>query len=195
MRREFDAARTVSGYGGGRRDDGRFGVEQFEDPLAGRHRRLQDVVLVAEVLDGTEEALRVLDEGDQHAEGDGAEDRVAKRSVGIACVAEDGVASEPDNEGDGGGAEEFDDGIVEGVGEDGVSPRLFVLSVDGGVVVEGAALAVEELHDRHPGDVLLREGVDAGGCMALAAVAVANVAAEDAGDVKDRRDDRDGKQR
>ena len=70
-----------------------------------------------------------------------------------------------------------------------------VLGVDGGVVVEGAALAVEELHDRHAGDVLLGEGVDAGSGVALAAIAVADVAAEDAGDVEDGRDDRDGEQR
>jgi len=37
---------------------------QLEHALAGSHCRLQDVVFVAEVLDGTEEALRVLDEGD-----------------------------------------------------------------------------------------------------------------------------------
>ena len=177
------------------RDDRRFGVEQLEDALAGGHGGLQDVVLVAEVLDGAEEALRVLDEGDQHAEGDGAEDRVAQAPLVIAGVAEDGVAAAPDDQRDGGGAEELDDGVVEGVGEDGVGPRLFVLGVDGGEVVEGAALAVEELHDGHAGDVLLREGVDAGGGVALAAIAVANVTAEDAGDVEDGRDDRDGEQR
>ena len=35
-------------------------------------------------------------------------------------------------------------------------------AVDGGEVVEGAALAVEELDDGHAGDVLLGEGVDLG---------------------------------
>ena len=78
------------------REDGGFGVEQSEDALAGCHGCLEDVVFVAEVLDGTEEALRVLNEGDEHAEGDGAEDGVA-HSGGIAGVAEDGVAAEPDD--------------------------------------------------------------------------------------------------
>ena len=66
--------------------------------------------------------------------------------------------------------------------------------VDGGEVVEGAALAVEELHDRHAGDVLLGEGVDAGGGGALATVAVADMAAEDAGDEEDGRDDGEGEE-
>ena len=70
------------------------------------------------------------------------------RCVEEAGVAQNGVAATPDDERDGGGAEELDDGIVERVGEDGVGPGLFVLGVDGGEVVEGAALAVEELHDR-----------------------------------------------
>ena len=48
---------------------------------------------------------------------------------------------------------------------------VFVFEVDGGEVGEGAALAVEELHDAHAGDVLLGEGVDAGGGGALGAVA------------------------
>src|SRR5580704_11324383 len=104
-----------------RRDDGGFGVEQFEDALAGGHRRLQDVVFVAEVLDGAEEALRVLDEGDEDAEGHGGEDGVAQ-SVGNAQVAEDGVAAKPDDESDGGGAKELDDGVIESVGKDRVRP-------------------------------------------------------------------------
>ena len=69
------------------------------------------------------------------------------------------------------------------------SVQAFLFSgVDRGEVVEGAALAVEELHDGHAGDVLLREGVDAGDGGALAAVAVADVLAEDAGDVEDGRE-------
>ena len=38
----------------------RFGVQQFEHPLGGGHRRLQNVELLAQVLNRTEEALRVL---------------------------------------------------------------------------------------------------------------------------------------
>src|SRR5262249_36055243 len=38
-------------------------IEQFEDAFARSHGGLQDVVLVAQVLDGTEKALRILHEG------------------------------------------------------------------------------------------------------------------------------------
>ena len=61
-------------------------------------------------------------------------------------------------------------------------------------VVEGALLAVEELHHRHAGDVLLGEGVDFGGGRALAAVALAHLAAEDAGDEEDCGNDEEGEQ-
>ena len=53
-------------------------------------------------------------------------------------------------------------GIEERVGEDGVFEGDHVLAVDDFKVVEGALLAVEELHHAHPGDVLLGEAVDAG---------------------------------
>src|SRR6185437_14575532 len=90
------------------------------------------------------------------------------------------ASADPDDQPDGGGGEEFDDGEVPGVGEDGVGPCLLVLGVDVGEVGKGAALAVEELHDRHAGDIFLREGVDLRGGGALAAVAFAYAGAEDA---------------
>ena len=43
-------------------------VEQLEDPLGRGHRRLQDVELLRHVADRPEEALRVLQEGDERAE-------------------------------------------------------------------------------------------------------------------------------
>ena len=95
---------------------------------------------------------------------------------------------------DGGGGEEFDDGIVPGVGEDGVGPGALVFGVDGGEGVEGAALAVEELDDGHARDVLLGEGVDLGGGGALAAVAVADLGAEDVGDEENCGNDGEGEQ-
>ncbi len=73
-----------------------FGVEELEDALAGGHGGLQDVVFVAEILDGAEEALRVLDEGDEYAESDCTEDGVAQ-SGGVARVTEDCVAAKPDH--------------------------------------------------------------------------------------------------
>src|SRR3984885_15892143 len=117
------------------------------------------------------------------------------KSSAECCVAQYSIATKPDNQGNGGGAEKFNDGVVEGVGEDSVGPGMYVPGVDGRVVVEGALLAVEQLHDRHAGDILLRVGVDPCGGVALAAVAVTDVTTEDAGDVENRRDDRDGEQR
>src|SRR5258708_6865283 len=98
---EFDAAGVVTCDGMRWGDDLGFGVEELEDALGCRHGGLEDVVFVAEVLDGAEEALRVLHEGDKDAKGDGA--------------FEDAGASAPDDERDGGGAEKLDDRVIEGV--------------------------------------------------------------------------------
>ena len=65
---ELDAARPFRRLGLSGRDDLGRRVEQLEDALARGHGRLQDVVLLAQVLDGPEEALRILHEGHQHAE-------------------------------------------------------------------------------------------------------------------------------
>ena len=53
------------------------------------------------------------------------------------CGEEGGVAqgrdaAAPEDEANRGGAEQLDDGVVPGVGEDGVGPGLLVLGVDGG---------------------------------------------------------------
>ncbi len=68
---ELDARAAVALSGMRRRDDFRRGIQQLEDALAGCHGRLQDVVFFAQVLNGAEEALRILNECDQHAERDG----------------------------------------------------------------------------------------------------------------------------
>ena len=68
---ELDAAGAV-------RENGVYGgydfggsIEELEEALGGGHGGLQDVVFVGEVLDGAEEALSVLDEGDQNSDGNG----------------------------------------------------------------------------------------------------------------------------
>ena len=77
-------------------------VEELEDALGGGHGGLQDVEFVRELEDGAEEALRVLDEGDQDAEGDGREDAPQPDVAGgDAEVVDDGDASAPEDEGDG----------------------------------------------------------------------------------------------
>ena len=108
---------------------------QLEDALAGGHGRLQDVVFLAQILNGAEEALRVLDEGDEHAERDG--------------TAHNAASADPDHQGDRDGTEYFDHRIVEGVCQDGVFEGDHVRAVDGFEVIVGALLAVEELHHAH----------------------------------------------
>jgi len=72
---------VVAGDGKSGSDDFGSGVEELEDALGGGHGGLQDVVFVAEILDGAEETLRVLDEGDEDAKGDG----IAEDAVGAAA--------------------------------------------------------------------------------------------------------------
>ncbi len=69
---EFDAVAAVALDGMRRAHNLRLRVEQLEDALAGGHGRLQDVVLVAQILNRPPEALRVLDEHGQHADSDRA---------------------------------------------------------------------------------------------------------------------------
>ena len=178
---ELDAVRSVAGAGIGGADDFRRGIEQLEDAFAGGHGGLQDVVLVAQVLDGTPEALRIHVECGQHADGDGA--------------GEDAESATPDDEGDGDRGEDFDRGVVERVGEDRVFERDHVQAVDGLEVVVGALFAVEKLHHGHAADVFLGKAVDAGDGGAHAAVALANAVAEEARDDEDERQNREGQQR
>ena len=164
-----------------RADDLRRRVEQLENSFAGRHRRLQDVVFVAQILNGPPEPLRVLDEHGQHADGDPAREHAE--------------SAPPDHQRNRQGGKQFDGGIVERIGEDGVFEGDHVQAVDGLEVVVGAALAVEELHHAHARDVFLGEAVDAGDGGADAAEALAHVVAEDAGDDQDERQHGEGDQR
>ncbi len=156
-------------------------VEQLEDALAGGHGGLQDVVFVAQVLNGPPEALRILDEHGQHADGDRA--------------GEDAEAATPDDQRNGDGREQFDCRVVERVGKDGVFEGDHVQAVDVFKVVVGALLAIEELHHAHAADVFLGEAVDAGDGGADAAIALADVVAEEARDDQDQRQNGEGDQR
>ncbi len=71
-----DAAGAARGDSGG--STIRLGIEQLEDALGGRHGALQDVVLLAQVLDGPEEAQAVLQKRDHHAERERSRDGHAK---------------------------------------------------------------------------------------------------------------------
>ena len=124
------------------------GVEEPEDPLRGGHRRLQHVELLGEVGDRPPEALRVLDEGHERAQG-----RARRASTCGAAVDQD--------ERDGERGQELDRGVEDRVVEDRAHVGVGVLAVDRGEGGAVALLAPEQLHHRHAGEVLLQEGVDA----------------------------------
>ena len=180
---KLDAAGAVTGDGIFWRDDLSLRIEQLEDAFTCGHGRLEDVVLLAEVLNGAEEALGVLHEGDDHADADGAEP-----AVGVHRR----TAAQPDDAGDGDRAEQIHGGVVEGVGHDGVFEGVHVLAVHGREITEGALFAVEELHYRHAAHMLLRVGVDVGDGCADAAVGVADVGAEELGGVEGSPEGRRG---
>ena len=143
------APRSVIPRGRRRRGvgDRRRRVEQREDALGRRHRRLQDVELLGQVADGSEEALRVEHERHQRAELEAALQRPRP--------------AEPDDGGDGEGPEDLDGGIEHRVEEDRCEVGVAAPPVDRVEPLVLARLAPEELHRRHPRDVLLQERVDA----------------------------------
>ena len=126
---ELDAAGTLGVFGDrGRSDLGRR-VEQLENALARRHGRLQDVVLFAEVLNGPEEALGILNEGDQHAKTVRQRPRMhvmLPPNQMTQAIAIDG--------------KNFHHRVIDGVRHDRVFERVHVDGVHFGKLVEGALL-------------------------------------------------------
>ncbi len=115
------------GRGDSRRQHVRLGIEQLEDALGGRHGALQDVVLLAEVLNGPEEAQAVLQEGHHHAQ------REARRG----CVREAAVGQ---NAGQRQHGDELHHRIEPAVGGDGVLVGFHVLAVDHLEILRGCGL-------------------------------------------------------
>ena len=62
--------------------DGDGLVEQVENAFGGGHGGLQDVEFFAEVLNGAEETLRVMREGDEDADGERAGESGCRRPRG-----------------------------------------------------------------------------------------------------------------
>src|SRR6266403_827191 len=151
-------------------DQNRF-IQQLEDALGSRHRGLQDVEFLAEVLDRPEKALGEHGEGSQNAEAERA--------------GENAVPAGPIDQGDGGEAEKFDRRIKKSVSENGIAPGEHIVAIAPLKFLHGLALAVEELHDAHTGNVFLEERVDAGDGRADAAIGIADEFAEDHGDDQD----------
>src|SRR6185437_4003592 len=142
-----------------------------EDAFTGRHGRLQNVVFVAQVLDGAEESLGVLHEGGEHAKSD--------------CVAQRAEATKIDDHGNGGAGKNFHHRIVERVSHDGVFISVHVLRVDAVKLAVRAFFTIEKLQHHHAAYVLLQIGVDASNGGANAAVRVAHRLAEDHGGPED----------
>ncbi len=164
-----------------RRSDLYWRIEQFEDALARSHRGLQDVVFLAEVLNRTEKALCVLNEGGQDPDAGG--------------MADDVVASIPDHAGNGSRRQHFDHRVINCVCHDRVFERVHVSLVDFGEFVVGTLLAVEQLQHHHAAHVFLQICIDARDGHANAAVGVTNLVAKDLGGVNDQRHDRECDQR
>ena len=164
----------------GRRDDDRL-VDQLENPLGRRHRRLQDVELLRHVADRPEEAQRVLQERDERA----------KRER----VPQDAAAAIPDDQRRRQRAHDLDGRIEDRIVEDGIDVRVPVLPIDLVEAPEVQRLAPEQLDGRHACDVFLQERVDARDPPAHDAVRIAHVSAEPLRDEDDQRQHREGDQR
>ena len=87
---ELDSAGTLGFLGDRRRKYLSRSIEQFKDPLRRGHRGLQNVVFLAEVLDGTEKTLSVLHEGDEYAKrsshGDDVKFRISQQKPRLCVV-------------------------------------------------------------------------------------------------------------
>ena len=166
---ELDAAarrrRAPRRHGRRRQLDGR--VEQREDPLGRRHRRLQDVELLGQVADRLEEAPRVLQKRDEHADADDAVERPA--------------AADPDDEGARQRGDDFNRRVEHRVVEDRRDVDVAVAAVDRVELLERARLLGKELHRRDAGDVLLQKRVEPRDQAAHLAVRLAHVLAEPRG--------------
>ena len=149
---------------------------------------MQDVVLFAEVLNGTEEALGERDESGKNADGNGIA-HWRERSV------QHGVAAEPNDGSDSAGRQDFYHRIVDGVRHDGVFEGIHVGGIDLFELLVGALLAVKKLQHHDAADMLLQISVNAGNGYADAAVAVAHGAAEKRSSHEDQWQSGEGDQR
>ncbi|HEV2764374.1 MAG TPA: hypothetical protein VGV38_15445 [Pyrinomonadaceae bacterium] len=113
--------------------------------------------------------LRVLDEGDERAQG---------KHLALGRVLQDQPAAPPDDERDADRADEVNEREEDGVVKNRVNVRAPVVVVDVGELAEADRLAVENLHGLRARDVLLQEGVDARQLRANQVVAAPRVLAE-----------------
>src|SRR5437762_3618813 len=150
-------------------------IQQFENALGCRHGGLEDVEFLAEILNRPEKALR--------EQGERGEDAKSKPA------GENAVSAGTINQRNRGETEKLERGIEESVSENGIAPGQHVVAIALLEFVHGFALAIEELHDAHAGNVFLEESIDAGDGGADAAIRVANELAENHGDDEDAGQD------
>src|SRR5258708_777665 len=169
---EFDfATRMVERNGVGIGFDEHRLIQQLEDALGCRHRGLEDVEFLAEVLDRAEEALRKHGKRGENTESQ--------------PTGENPVAAGPIDQGDGCEAEKFDGRIEKSVSENRVAPGEHIVAIALLEFVHGFAFAIEELDHAHAGNVFLKKSVDAGNGLADAAIRVADEFAKNHGDDQD----------
>ena len=188
---KLNPPRTLRFFRNRRRRHFNLRIQQLEHALPRRHRRLQNVVFLAQILNRPEEALRVLHERHQHAERHRnlhqMELAFLYGQAGDAHVPDDFSSAEPDDAGHRDRRQHFDHRVIHRIGQDGVFERLHVRSVDVGEFMESAFLAIEKLQDQHPRDRFLQIRVDAGNGRADAPVGIAHLVAENLGRVHDQR--------
>src|SRR5207244_4209630 len=107
---EFNPAWAFSTLCDRRRRNLHWGIKQRENAFARRHRRLQNVVLLAEILNGPEEALCVLNERGENANGGHIVDHI--------------TAAEPNHTRDRSRRENFDHRVITRVTSGGDLERL-----------------------------------------------------------------------
>src|SRR5258708_23725510 len=119
---------------------------------------MQVCEFLAEVRDRQEEALRKHGKRGENTESQ--------------PTGENPVAAGPIDQGDGGEAEKFDGRIEESVSENRVAPSEHIVAIALLEFFHGFALAIEELHDAHSGNVFLEKSLDASNSSADSATRV-----------------------
>ncbi len=141
---------------------------------------MQDRVEAAQVANRSEEAGGVLQESNERAEGE--------------SVAQDLAAAVPEDQRGGERPDELDDRREGGFVDDRLELRLPVVPVDPLELPLVLLLPPEQLHQEHPRDRLLQEGVQTGNALPDVAVGLSDPPAQQRRQQEENRGDREGGQ-
>ena len=158
----------------------RLSVHQAEDPLGRRHRALQQVVFLGQVLQRLEEAPGELDERGQNS------DRQSLVQHAKAAV--------PEQRAERHRAEKFHRRKEQRVNGNRSQVRGEVILVDDRELPRGDLFPAEQLHHPHSREMLLQEAVDACDPDSDVMERLPHAAAENCGDQQHDRDDPEGYQ-